>query len=108
MMSMPLSMECAVGGGPPVPILLPYVPAHFLPLGFTIPQNRLASLTNKCHGEEDLEYYIMEAGHILGLKLQENANAKVRAGRRPGPAGPSRSRLWRGMVPCRRGRGTPG
>ncbi|KAG2452057.1 hypothetical protein HYH02_003093 [Chlamydomonas schloesseri] len=43
---------------------------------FASETNRLASLTNKCHGEEDLEYYIMEAGHILGLKLQENANAK--------------------------------
>lgn len=41
------------------------------------PQNRLASLTNKCHGDEDLEYYVMEAGHILGLKLPDNANAKV-------------------------------
>ncbi|GLC42371.1 hypothetical protein PLESTB_000654100 [Pleodorina starrii] len=43
---------------------------------FASETNRLASLTNKCHGDEDLEYYIMEAGHILGLKLPESANAK--------------------------------
>ncbi len=42
----------------------------------------MASLTNKCHGEEDLEYYVMEAGHILGLKLPENGNAKVRIGKK--------------------------
>lgn len=40
-------------------------------------QSRLAYLTNKCYGEADLEYYIVEAGHILGLKLPEEADAKV-------------------------------
>ncbi len=73
-------------------------------LRFLPPQNRLASLTNKCHGDEDLEYYVMEAGHILGLKLPENANAKVGTrvrglciGRRGG-ASP-----WDGVDPRARG-----
>jgi hypothetical protein len=42
----------------------------------TPPQNRLAYLTNKCSGEADLEYYIMEAGHIMGLRLPEDCTAK--------------------------------
>jgi hypothetical protein len=41
-------------------------------------QNRLAFLTNKCHGEADLEYYILEAAHILGLRLPSEPSAKVR------------------------------
>lgn len=36
----------------------------------------MAYLTNKCFGEGDLEYYIMEAGHIMGLRLPDNAGAK--------------------------------
>eukprot|EP00983_Pelagomonas_calceolata_P029183 914870-Pelagomonas_calceolata.AAC.5 len=39
-------------------------------------QNRLAYLTNKCFGDADLEYYIAEAGHILGLKLEEGQGAR--------------------------------
>ena len=27
---------------------------------------RLAQLTNKCHDDDDLEYYIKESGDILG------------------------------------------
>lgn len=41
-------------------------------------QERLGSLTNKCmdSGASDLEYYIQEGAHILGM--QEHAhNAKV-------------------------------
>lgn len=43
-------------------------------------QDRLGSLTNKCmdSGAGDLEYYVQESAHILGL--QEHAhNAKVTA-----------------------------
>lgn len=43
---------------------------------FASETNRLAYLTNKCYGDADLEYYIMEAGHILGLKLPDDFNAK--------------------------------
>ncbi|MEW5301201.1 MAG: hypothetical protein WDW38_004741 [Sanguina aurantia] len=43
---------------------------------FASEASRLAYLTNKCYGEADLEYYIVEAGHILGLKLPEEADAK--------------------------------
>ena len=39
-------------------------------------QNRLAYLTNKCFGDADLEYYIAEAGHILGLRLKEGQGAR--------------------------------
>lgn len=39
-------------------------------------QSRLAYLTNKCSGEADLEYYIAEAGHILGLRMPEGAGAR--------------------------------
>lgn len=39
-------------------------------------QNRLAYLTNKCNSEADLDYYVMEAGHILGIRLPEDGNAK--------------------------------
>ena len=41
------------------------------------PPPRLAYLTNKCYGDGDLEYYIMEAGHIMGLKLPDDFNAKA-------------------------------
>ncbi len=34
-------------------------------------QNRLAYLTNKCFGDADLEYYIAEAGHILGVRTAD-------------------------------------
>ena len=30
---------------------------------------RLAQLTNKCHDDDDLEYYIKESGDILGYAL---------------------------------------
>lgn len=36
---------------------------------FFIPQVRLAQLTNKC-GNDDLEYYIKEAGEILSVSQQ--------------------------------------
>mmetsp|Transcript_21162 Transcript_21162/g.46315 ORF Transcript_21162/g.46315 Transcript_21162/m.46315 type:complete len:474 (-) Transcript_21162:547-1968(-) len=44
---------------------------------FASEQNRLAYLTNKCFGDADLEYYILEAGHILGLRLPEDFSAKA-------------------------------
>lgn len=44
---------------------------------FASEQNRLAYLTNKCSGEDDMEYYIREAGHILGLRLPDEAGAKA-------------------------------
>ncbi|KAF5828565.1 osm-6-like protein [Dunaliella salina] len=43
---------------------------------FASEHNRLAYLTNKCFGDADLEYYIAEAGHILGLKLEEGQGAR--------------------------------
>lgn len=43
---------------------------------FASEQNRLAYLTNKCNGESDMEYYIMEAAHILGVKMGDDASAK--------------------------------
>lgn len=43
---------------------------------FASEQNRLAYLTNKCQGDGDLEYYIMESAHVLGLKLPDEATAK--------------------------------
>lgn len=51
------------------------------------PQNRLAYLTNKCYGDADLEYYIAEAGHILGVRAGEEAGARsvlAEVGRRSG------------------------
>ena len=42
-------------------------------------QNRLAFLTNKCQGEADMEYYLLEAAHILGLRLPPEPTAKVGA-----------------------------
>lgn len=39
-------------------------------------QHRLAYLTNKCFGDADLEYYIAEAGHIMGIRLGEEAGAR--------------------------------
>ena len=33
-------------------------------------------MTNKCYGDTDLEYYITEAGHILGLRLEEGQGAR--------------------------------
>lgn len=33
---------------------------------FSSERNRLAQLTNRCN-ENDLEYYVIEAGHILGI-----------------------------------------
>lgn len=44
---------------------------------FASEQSRLAYLTNKCSGQADMEYYIMEAAHIAGIKLQEGATAKA-------------------------------
>lgn len=41
-------------------------------------QVRMATLTNKCVGDADLDYYVLEAGHITGLRLAEDATAKVR------------------------------
>ncbi len=41
-----------------------------------VSQDRLAYLTNKCFGDADLEYYIAEAGHILGVRAGENTGAK--------------------------------
>lgn len=62
-----------------------------------IPQSRLAYLTNKCYGEADLEYYIVEAGHILGLKLPEEADAKVGF---VGWDGPQSDSSWKRLVLC--------
>ena len=36
---------------------------------FSSERNRLAQLTNRCH-DGDLEYYVVEAGHILGIVQQ--------------------------------------
>jgi len=44
---------------------------------FASQANRLAYLTNKCAGEGDLEYYIMEAGHIMGLRMPEDTGARA-------------------------------
>lgn len=74
--------------GPPLLLFNPVHPPHpytqllplLLPLSLLPFQNRLAFLTNKCSGEEDLEYYIMEAGNTLGVKIPDNGNAKVRRG----------------------------
>eukprot|EP00798_Chlamydomonas_sp_ICE-L_P029961 gene29962-18028_t len=43
---------------------------------FASEHNRLAYLTNKCN-KNDLEYYVAEAGHILGLRLGEESGAKA-------------------------------
>lgn len=40
-------------------------------------QERLAYITNKCFGDADLEYYCVEAGNILGLRLPDGSNAKA-------------------------------
>lgn len=37
----------------------------------------MAYLTNKCVGDADLDYFVLEAGHIMGLRMQEDATAKV-------------------------------
>lgn len=46
---------------------------------FSSEKNRLAQLTNRCN-DNDLEYYIIEAGHILNiipqLKTLGNSNAE--------------------------------
>jgi hypothetical protein len=44
---------------------------------FAALQNRLAYLTNKCYGDADLEYYIAEAGHILGVRVGEGQGARA-------------------------------
>lgn len=44
---------------------------------FASEHNRLAYLTNKCSGDADLEYYILEAGHILGLRMPDGAGARA-------------------------------
>lgn len=49
-------------------------------------QNRLAYLTNKCFGDGDLEYYIAEAGHILGVRVGENCGARHVLAEVRGPA----------------------
>jgi len=43
---------------------------------FASEHNRLAYLTNKCFGDGDLEYYIAEAGHILGVRVGEHCGAR--------------------------------
>mmetsp|Transcript_34384 Transcript_34384/g.74262 ORF Transcript_34384/g.74262 Transcript_34384/m.74262 type:complete len:115 (+) Transcript_34384:66-410(+) len=44
---------------------------------FASEANRLAYLTNKCAGDGDIEYYVMEAGHILGLQMPEDTGARA-------------------------------
>ncbi|KAG1674864.1 hypothetical protein FOA52_015254 [Chlamydomonas sp. UWO 241] len=44
---------------------------------FASEANRLAYLTNKCAGEADLEYYILEAGHIMGMRMPEETGARA-------------------------------
>eukprot|EP00201_Polytomella_parva_P014854 CAMPEP_0175057452 /NCGR_PEP_ID=MMETSP0052_2-20121109/11272_1 /TAXON_ID=51329 ORGANISM="Polytomella parva, Strain SAG 63-3" /NCGR_SAMPLE_ID=MMETSP0052_2 /ASSEMBLY_ACC=CAM_ASM_000194 /LENGTH=329 /DNA_ID=CAMNT_0016322667 /DNA_START=395 /DNA_END=1385 /DNA_ORIENTATION=- len=44
---------------------------------FASETSRLATLTNKCSGEADLDYFVMEAGSIVGLRLPEDATAKT-------------------------------
>lgn len=39
---------------------------------FSSERNRLAQLTNRCN-DNDLEYYVIEAGHILGIIPQLKA-----------------------------------
>ncbi|KAL6763086.1 osm-6-like protein [Haematococcus lacustris] len=43
---------------------------------FASEHNRLAYLTNKCFGDADLEYYIAEAGHILGINSGQATSAR--------------------------------
>ena len=40
---------------------------------FSSERNRLAQLTNRCN-DNDLEYYVVEAGHILGIVPQLKAS----------------------------------
>jgi len=61
----------------PPPVREPPPPAlelFDLDENFASEHNRLAYLTNKCYGDADLEYYIAEAGHILGIRLPEDAS----------------------------------
>jgi intraflagellar transport protein 52 len=34
---------------------------------FASPKQRLAQLTNKCHGVDDLDYYVEQSGEIMGV-----------------------------------------
>lgn len=43
---------------------------------FASEQIRLAHLTNRCSGDEDMDYYIVEAASILGLPVKEDTTAK--------------------------------
>lgn len=61
----------AIREPPPPPLELFDLDEHF-----ASQQNRLAYLTNKCHGEADMEYYILEAAHILGLRMPSDPTAK--------------------------------
>lgn len=50
---------------------------------FSSEKNRLAQLTNRCN-DSDLEYYVVEAGHILGIvphSLGTKSSAETRAKR---------------------------
>ena len=44
---------------------------------FASSRQRLAQLTNKCTSSEDLDYYIKEAGEILGVTAQLQAKAST-------------------------------
>uniref|UniRef100_A0A7S2W697 Intraflagellar transport protein 52 homolog n=1 Tax=Rhizochromulina marina TaxID=1034831 RepID=A0A7S2W697_9STRA len=37
---------------------------------FASPKQRLAQLTNKCHGPDDLDYFVRESGEIIGVTQQ--------------------------------------
>jgi len=44
----------------------PALELYDLDAEFSSERNRLAQLTNRCN-ENDLEYYVIEAGHVLGI-----------------------------------------
>lgn len=44
---------------------------------FANEHNRLAQLTNKCSGPEDVEYYLGESAHILGISTKNNVSPKA-------------------------------